>query len=82
MRAIWEWTNDPTTGRWSRPQQVYRLPRFVLYDSSHTFNFDVVNTRNKVRGKGRALSLKFYSEAGKDMHLLGWGMDIAMKSTV
>jgi hypothetical protein len=82
MYAIWEWTNNSLSGRWSRPQQVYRLPRFQLFDEDSTFLFDVVNTRNKIRGKGRALSLRFNTEPGKDMILLGWGMDISMKQTI
>ena len=82
MHALWEWTNSGSSGRWTRPQQVYRLPRFQLFDENFQFNFDVVNTRNKIRGKGRALSLKFASEPGKDMHLLGWGLDVSMKGTI
>jgi hypothetical protein len=53
-----------------------------LFDEDSTFLFDVVNTRNKIRGKGRALSLRFNTEPGKDMILLGWGMDISMKQTI
>lgn len=32
----------------------------------------LVITRNKVRGRGRSLHLKFEAGAGKDAHLLGW----------
>lgn len=76
MQAQWEWTNSPNAGRWSRKQQVYRLPRFVLFDVDHVFSFDVVQTKNKIRGKGKALSLLFESDPLKDMQLLGWSIDI------
>lgn len=76
MQAQWEWTNSPNAGRWSRKQQVYRLPRFIAFSEGSSFDFDVVQTKNKVRGKGKALSLLFESEAGKDMQLLGWGIDV------
>lgn len=82
LQAQWEWTNSEASGRWSTPQQVYRLPRFFLLDPSHTFNFDVVNTRNKIRGRGRALSLLFSSQPLKDMYLYGWGIDVEVKGEV
>ena len=76
MSAQWDWTNDPSSGRWSRASQVYRLPRLVVFDPSHIFAFDVVHTRNKLRGKGKAVSLKFASEPGKDLFLYGWGLEV------
>lgn len=82
MQAQWEWTNNILAGRWSNVQQVYRLPRFFTLDPSHIFSHDVVSTRNKVRGKGQALSLKFTSEPSKNMHLLGWGLEVEMEEEV
>ena len=76
MSAQWDWTNDAFSGRWSRAQQVYRLPRLIVLDPSHIFAFDVIKTRNKVRGKGKAVSLKFASEPGKDLYLYGWGLEV------
>ncbi len=82
LQVQWEWTNNPLAGKWSSIQQVYRLPRFFSLDSTHTFSFDVVNTRNKIRGSGRAASLLFSSEPKKDMYLLGWGIDMELKEKV
>lgn len=76
LSTQWDWTNDPASGRWGRAQQVYRLPRLIVLDPSHIFAFDVIKTRNKVRGKGKAVSLKFSSEAGKDLYLHGWGLEV------
>lgn len=81
LQAQWEWTNSALSGRWSRPQQTYKLPRLVYYDINSLFNFDVVNTRSKIRGKGKAISLKFSSEPGKDMFIYGWGMDVVVKES-
>jgi hypothetical protein len=36
----------------------------------------VAIARNKIRGRGRALQLRYTSEAGKDFNLLGWGLVI------
>ena len=76
MSSQWDWTNDASAGRWGRAQQVYRLPRLIVLDPSHIFAFDVIKTRNKVRGKGKAVSLKFVSEPGKDLYLYGWGLEV------
>jgi hypothetical protein len=76
MSAQWDWTNDPISGRWSRASEVYRLPRLIVLDPSHIFAFDVIKTRNKLRGKGKAVSLKFASSPGKDLFLYGWGLEV------
>jgi len=81
LQGQWQWTNDPVVGRWTTPQQAYRLPRFFTLSPEHIFAHDVISTRNKIRGKGKALSIKFSSEPGKDMYIYGWGMDVAMKTT-
>jgi hypothetical protein len=79
LQAQWGWSNHVDSGRWSTAQQVYRLNRLYLTTGvSDPFNygFSVITTKNKIRGHGKALSLYFYSEAGKDMQLLGWGTDV------
>jgi len=35
-----------------------------------------VTTKNKIRGRGRALSLKFSTEPQKDCQILGWSADM------
>jgi hypothetical protein len=42
----------------------------------------VVVTKNKVRGRGRALQLKFTAEAGKDAHILGWQTNFNVETRV
>ena len=79
MRAKWHWTDSDSSGRWSAQQQVYRLQRHHIPSGSGTFDygFEVIQTINQVRGKGRALSLRFDSETGKDFHLLGWSIPVS-----
>lgn len=38
------------------------------------FGFPVSLSRNAVRGSGKSVQIKFSSEEGKDMQLLGWAM--------
>jgi hypothetical protein len=76
MRAKWHWADSVASGRWSEQEQIYRLLRQYIPAGTGAFDygFDVVETINNVRGKGRALSLRFDSETGKDFHLLGWSI--------
>jgi hypothetical protein len=80
LEARWDWADSSITGKFSTPQQVYRHTRaYTPSSSSDGFDdgYPVVVTRNKIRGRGRALHLKFYGEEGFDAHLLGWALQYA-----
>lgn len=75
VQSQWNWTNSAASNKWSEPFQVYRHKRFWIPSNvSEEFNDGeyVVTTKNKLRGRGKVLSLKFSTEPGKDFHLLGW----------
>ena len=77
MKASWDWSTSDQSGRWSSPFQAYRLGRTSfpeLTNDAFDYYSKVVTTKNKLRGRGRALSLYFESEAGYDMHILGWSI--------
>ena len=85
VQAQWEWTNSANAGRWGRQFQAYRHKRhYFPGDISDTYNDGeyVVTTRNKLRGKGKVLSLKFQSEPDKHMELLGWSILMGVNSNV
>lgn len=79
----WEWTNSAAAGKWGKPMQMYRLQR-PYYPSGVSDPFDysytVITSKTSLRGRGRALSLKFQSEPGKDMRILGWGLEVEVES--
>lgn len=79
MQFVWDWTNTPDVGRWSNEQQVYRLSRVHLSNinelSSDT-GFDVIVTKTKIRGQGRAFSVLFSTEEAKDCQILGWNISL------
>jgi hypothetical protein len=58
------------TNRWSRPFQVYRETRH------QDEQFNVVTTRNKIRGRGTALAMTMQTEELKDCKILGWNFAI------
>ena len=74
LQAQWEWTNDALSGRWTTPQQVYRLPRHRAFETGDVVYHDLSNVRSKIRGSGDAYRLKYYSEAGKHLNLQGYGL--------
>lgn len=85
VQAQWEWTNSVKSGRWGREFQAYRHKRFYIpdglsdgYDDGHS----VVTSKNKIRGKGRAISLLMKTEPGKDCHILGWSMILGITGNV
>lgn len=79
VQAQWNWANSANSGKWGNQFQAYRLLRnYIPSGASDTFDYGdrVIVTKNKLRGSGKALSLKIQSDAGKDMKLLGWAMTI------
>jgi len=82
MQARWEWSDNSVSGKYSPSMQVYRLQRgsSTYTPSSGTdFNsgFPVSISRNKIRGSGKALRLRFSSEEGKDFDILGWAISFS-----
>lgn len=73
LSYAWDWDESS----YSNAFQAYKLLRnYTPEDSSDTFSYkrDVVSTRSRLRGRGTALGLRFASEDGKDMQLLGYGI--------
>lgn len=85
VQTQWEWTNSSNSNRWGREFQAYRYPRIYFpedvndpYDTGHS----IITTKNKLRGRGRALSFKISTEAGKDCQILGWAMIVGVAGNV
>ena len=75
LQTRWDWTDSPNSGKWGIQSQVYRLLKPYTpsgIDDPFDYGDSVVITKNRILGRGRALSMKLSSESGKDMHLLGW----------
>lgn len=85
VQGQWSWTNLAASNKWTNKFQAYRHVRFwAPPDSSSGFDDgeSVVTTRNKLRGRGRVLSLLFETEPKKDFYLLGWSYVIAVNQGV
>jgi hypothetical protein len=70
-----KWDLSVDNSRWSSPSQLYRMVNYpVVNPSNLTFSYpyDTIVARTKIRGKGRVLRMRFESETGKDLNLIGW----------
>src|SRR4030067_480460 len=77
MSIKWDWHTTTAGGKITTPRQVYRFQRpYVPVDINDTFNTgeSVIETKNKAKGKGKAVTYKFESENGKDFRLLGYSV--------
>ena len=76
MQSRWDFTGTSTANKWDAGQQIYRHKRMFIPAVTTDFDdgYDVVVAKSKIRGRGKALQLKFSSEEGKDMRLSGWSI--------
>ena len=85
VQARWGWANSDNSGKWGREFQAYRyrVPYFPV-DSNDDYDsgFAIISSRNKLRGNGKVLSLRFRTEPGKDLHLYGWSMIFSISENV
>jgi hypothetical protein len=65
MSGIFDFASSALSNKFSNTQQVY---------NSNREYYGIRVRKLKVRGHGRALQLKFTSEAGKPFAIIGWGM--------
>jgi hypothetical protein len=80
LQPRWDFADHSNSSKFGRRQQIYRILKD--YDKTPTsldFNsgFPVTTTKSKVRGKGRALTLRFESESGKDFDIYGWAVQFS-----
>jgi hypothetical protein len=80
LTAYWDWTDDSISGKIGSQNETYRHTRgFVPASATDVDGYPVVVTRNKVRGRGRVLQLRFDGAATKDSHILGFTTNYKIK---
>lgn len=74
MTANWDWSDDEVSGKIGTTNEVYRHVRAFQPTGAGPYEdgYPVVVTRNKVRGRGRVLQLRFEGAPEKDTHILGF----------
>lgn len=85
VQSRWSWSDSSNSGKWGREFQGYRYRRLYLPtgpEDNYDNGFSTIITRNRLRGIGKVLSLRFRTEPYKDCHLYGWSMVIATEENV
>ena len=77
-------SNSPNSNKWTPPFQAYRYKRVYLPESldSYDTGHETIVTKNKLRGRGRAVAVEFRSEPKKEMHIYGWSMLVGANQNV
>lgn len=79
IRPKWDWHITDGGNKWGDPQPAYKLRRPVAPKGPNEDVIDtgegIVYTKRKMRGKGRALSLRYSSLPGADFQLAGFAID-------
>jgi len=73
VQGIYDFTTSGDSGKWSTSQQCF---------NNCLRHRNVNYARLKIRGKGRALQLKFTSESGRPFTIIGWALWITGNSAV
>lgn len=77
LQSRWDFSDSATSGKWGPSTEVYRLNRaFILPVAGQPLDYghSVITTKNRLTGRGKALSLRFSNTPGKNLHLLGWAI--------
>jgi len=88
MQALWDWTSTAEPGKWGKSQEVYRFRRqyspVTTPSSSGTYEngYPVVTTKSKVRGRGKALQMRFTSAEGFACEFLGYSVSFTGNTKV
>lgn len=86
MQIKWEWADHSNSGKYSQQQEVYRFRREYTPTGTLPESFDsgfpVVVSKNKVRGSGKSMRVRFDTESGKDCWLLGWSTNFGVKGEI
>lgn len=83
MRVYWDWTDHANAGKWSPQRQVYRFKRVYIgggVGSNFDNGYPVTVTRNKIKGSGLSLRIRFDTEAGKKCEILGWSSNMEQRT--
>ena len=78
VRTLWGFANSINSNKFSPLFQVYRYrrPYFSEAPGPYDNGFELVTTRNKLRGRGRAFSLYMETEPMKDCKIVGWNLSV------
>jgi len=84
VQMRWDYT-DVDVGQWTKEEQAYRLKRqYIPEDEMDPFDYGytVVSSKLRTRGRGRSFSIRYSSDPGKDMQLIGFAVNVRAPSKI
>ena len=90
MQVKFDWTDNTSAQKWTTPIEVYKyqLPYLLQYSATNPgtenidYGFSVLTKKEKVRGTGKSIRIRFESSPGKDMQVLGWAISTSGETAV
>jgi len=85
LQSRWDWSDSGGSGKWGSKQQVYRLLKPIVLEAAGQpidYGQDVITSKSRLPGRGKAVSLRFESEEGKDFYIYGWAIKYTGNSYV
>ena len=79
IQSQWDWSTARLSNKWSPQFQAYRYRRNSLTDSSsleYDSGFELVTSKNKLRGRGRSFALRMETEPLHDCQIVGWNISL------
>ena len=79
VRSQWDFANTINSNRWSALFQVYRYRKPLLItgpEDTYDSGFELITTKNKLRGRGKTFSLYLETEPLKDCRIVGWNLTV------
>jgi len=79
VRVQWDFSTGSVSNRWSSLYQAYRYKReYYASGTADTYDtgLELIMTKNKIRGRGKALSIYMETEPEKDCRIVGWTLSI------
>lgn len=79
IQSRWAFSDSSNSGKYGTVFQAYRFNRnYVPSGPSDPFDYgqSVITTKSKLRGRGMAVRFNITTEAGKDLQLLGWAIQV------
>lgn len=79
IRSQWDWANSANSNKWGPLWEAYRYRRPYLATSGadpYDTGFELVTSKTKLRGRGKAFSLYMETSPNKDCQIVGWNLNI------
>lgn len=77
VRGRYQFSSSGLSGKWSMAQQAYNGKTSLGRDW-----MDTKVSRVKLRGKGQAMQLHYYSETGKPFSCIGWNIFLSVNESI